>query len=371
MTEHDPSSLTVFLCGDVMLARGIDQILAAPCEPRLFEPYIQDARDYITLAEQASGEIPRSVAPEYPWGDALELLDRERPDARIINLETSITRSDLHDLEKDIHYRISPENAATLAAARIDACVLANNHVLDWGVPGLLDTLGALDRLEIAHCGAGRNLVEAFHPAVIDRGERGRIAVFSIGCIDAGVPRWWSAGLERPGVVVFRKLGDDAIREVRQEIEPWRARGMIIVLSIHWGPNWGFEVPAEHRRFAHRLIDEAGVHIVHGHSSHHVKGIEVHEGHPIFYGCGDLLTDYEGIRGHQEFRGDLSLLYLVTLDRSGALVKLDMLPTQMRKLQIRRADAAGTRWLAEVLDRTGSALGSLVVRGEHRLTLAW
>ena len=84
-------------------------------------------------------------------------------------------------------------------------------------------------------------------------------------------------------------------------IDPWRRDGSIIVLSIHWGDNWGFEIPDDHRRFAYRMIDDAGVQLVHGHSSHHVKGIEVHDGHPIIYGCGDLLSDYEGIRGHEIF----------------------------------------------------------------------
>jgi poly-gamma-glutamate synthesis protein (capsule biosynthesis protein) len=363
--------ITIFLAGDVMLGRGIDQILADPCDPALHESYAHDARDYVELAERHAGTIPRRVEPAYPWGDALALLDRERPDARIVNLETSITRSEDFDRDKAIHYRVSPENARCLNAARIDACTLGNNHVLDWGRRGLLDTLDTLDRLGIARCGAGREVGEAVQPAVIDRGARGRVVVFSLGAVDAGVPPSWAVGEQQPGVYVVTAFDDRELRAIRRAIEPWRRTGAVIVVSIHWGPNWGFQTSHAHRRFAHGLIDDAGAHIVHGHSSHHVKGIEVHRGQPILYGCGDLLTDYEGIRGYEQFRGDLGLLYLVTLDRAGALAKLEMVPTRMRRFRIARASGEETLHLAATLARCGDGLRTAIAIDRDRLLLKW
>lgn len=364
------TEVSLFLCGDVMLGRGVDQILPEPCEPTLYESYIDDARDYVALAEQRSGPISYRVSPAYPWGDALEILDAVRPDARVINLETSITRSHDYDRDKGINYRMSPENATCIAVARIDACVLANNHVLDWGERGLLDTLDTLDRLHIKRCGAGRDLDEAIRPAVIDLNNRARVAIFALGGLDAGVPPWWAAAPDRPGVNVTQKFDDATFARMRHAIEPWRDERTTIVVSIHWGANWGFEVPREHRQFAHKLVD-AGAHVVHGHSSHHVKGIEVRRGQPILYGCGDLLTDYEGIHGHEAFRGDLGLLYVLTLDDNHRLAKLDMFPTRMRKLQIRRADAEETRWLASTLTRCGQELGTTAQIDGARLRLTW
>lgn len=360
----------LFLCGDVMLARGIDQILAEPCDPKLYEPYMDDARDYIVLAEEASGPIPRGVASDYPWGDALDLLDAARPDVRIINLETAITRRGDHDLAKDIHYRVSPQNAACLAPAHVDVCTLANNHVLDWGQPGLLDTVETLDRLGIAHSGAGKDLADALQPAVIER-DGHRVVVFSIGCADAGVPPWWSATAERPGVHVLEDLDDAAADHVRESIAPWLRGDTLVVLSLHWGGNWGYGVSSKHRKFAHRMIDEAGVDIVHGHSSHHVKGIEVHHEHPILYGCGDLLTDYEGIRGHESYRGDLGLLYLVTVDADHTLRELVMIPTRMHRFRITRATAHDARWLADLVTRIGEPLGTAAGLDDEVLTLRW
>jgi poly-gamma-glutamate capsule biosynthesis protein CapA/YwtB (metallophosphatase superfamily) len=82
------SVITLFLCGDVMIGRGVDQIQLNSVHPRLFEPSITNAGDYVRLAERANGRIPRPVAPDYVWG-ALDDIDALAPDARIINLETS------------------------------------------------------------------------------------------------------------------------------------------------------------------------------------------------------------------------------------------------------------------------------------------
>ncbi|MGN6105316.1 MAG: CapA family protein [Kofleriaceae bacterium] len=353
-----PPSVKLFLCGDVMLGRGIDQILPDPCDPELHESYMTDARGYIEIAEQRSGPIPRGAPADYPWGEALAILDAARPDARIVNLETAITRSGDWDRDKGIHYRVSPENAASLRAARVDACNLGNNHVLDWGPGGLLDTLSTLDALGVAWSGAGRDLDEATRPAVIELGAGRRIEVFSIGVADAGVPPWWQAGPGRPGVHALVDLGAGSMQAVRRAIERWHVAPAVIVVSIHWGPNWGFSISADHRRFARGLIDDAGVHVVHGHSSHHVKAIEVHHGQPILYGCGDLITDYEGIGGHEAFRGELGLLYLVSLDDRGALAELELVPTRMHRFRLVEGSAEDARWLAAVLTRAGAAVGA-------------
>ncbi len=136
-------SIRLFLCGDVMTGRGIDQVLPHPCNPVLHEYYVESAKGYVDLAEAVNGPIPHGVNPSYIWGAALDEMNRMRPDARIINLETSITHSEDY-VPKGINYRMSPENADCLQAAAIGCCVLGNNHVLDWNRRGLLDTLATL-----------------------------------------------------------------------------------------------------------------------------------------------------------------------------------------------------------------------------------
>ena len=164
MITSEPSpqaALDLFLCGDVMTGRGIDQILPAPSLPGLHEPYSLDAQRYVEIAEKRHGPIPSRVDYEYIWGDALGEITAPGIDARIINLETSITTSERYWLGKEIHYRMNPRNLGCLLAAKIDCCCLANNHVLDWGVEGLEETLRVLDSAGIAHAGAGTDQKQA------------------------------------------------------------------------------------------------------------------------------------------------------------------------------------------------------------------
>ncbi|HEY9369515.1 CapA family protein, partial [Streptomyces sp.] len=155
------AQVSLFLCGDVMLGRGVDQILPHPVGPALVEPYVRDARDYVALAEAANGPIPRPVDFAYPWGEALAVLAEAAPDVRIVNLETSVTAAEERAPGKQLHYRMHPANLPALTAARPDVCVLANNHVLDHGRGGLDDTLAALAAAGVRTAGAGRDAEEA------------------------------------------------------------------------------------------------------------------------------------------------------------------------------------------------------------------
>ena len=148
--------------------------------------------------------------------------------------------------------------------------------------------------------------------------------------------------------------------------------GDLRVVSVHWGGNWGYDVPADHRRFARRLV-EAGVHVVHGHSSHHPRPVEMYRGGLVLYGCGDLVNDYEGIAPHGSLRSDAGCLYAATLDRaSGALQRLQVVPLQLRRFRLQRADAPARRWLERVFNEEGPGRGTRVVAtGDGDWELRW
>ncbi|KOF17732.1 poly-gamma-glutamate biosynthesis protein [Ensifer adhaerens] len=369
--QHDPH-MQLFLCGDVMTGRGLDQVLPVPSNPVLHEDHLQSARDYVRLAEQAHGPIPRSAGPTYIWGVALDELDRARPDVRIINLETAITRSNDY-VPKGINYRMSPENASCLVAAGVDCCVLANNHVLDWGPAGLFDTLAVLERLQIKTAGVGHDLAEASAPAVFQRGDKGRALVFALATPTAGTPGSWAATRNKAGVNFLPDLTPTSASRVADHIVRMRRPRDVVVVSIHWGPNWGDDIPAAQRQFAHALIDDADVSIVHGHSSHHAKAIEVYRNRLILYGCGDFLNDYEGIAGHEQFRSDLRLMYFAGVNpANGELSALEIAPLQAHRFSLAYPSRKDVEWLGETLDRNSRRLGT-GVRPElgGRLALSW
>jgi poly-gamma-glutamate synthesis protein (capsule biosynthesis protein) len=358
VNRAEPSPITLFLAGDLMVGRGIDQVLPHPSHPGLHEANVRSALDYVALAEARSGPISRPVDPAYIWGDALAELDREAPDARIVNLETAVTISDRAWPGKAIHYRMHPANVACLVAARLDCCVLANNHVLDWGYAGLLDTLAALRQAGIRTVGAGRNAAEAATPAVIELAAGRRVAVFAYGSVTSGISPAWAAATHLPGVNLLPDLSRATVREIARQVGQVKRPATAVVASIHWGVNWSHEVPSDQRAFAHRLIDEAGVDVVHGHSSHHPKALERYRDRLVLYGCGDLLNDYEGIDEEAEIPRNLGLMYFARLDAgTGQLVQLRMTPTTVRRLRICRASGAGARALRDMLNREGARFG--------------
>jgi len=353
-------SVTVFLCGDVMTGRGIDQVLPHPSDPRIHEPFVHDAREYVRLAETANGPMPRPVELPYIWGDALDELARLAPDARIVNLETSITGSDDRWPGKDIHYRMHPDNVGCLTSAGIDVCALANNHVLDFGHAGLRETLRTLTRAGIKTTGAGLSLAEAREPALVEISGAGRVVVFTFGAETSGIPASWAATDDRPGIDLLPDLSEATASAILQRLGRVKRARDIVVASIHWGSNWGYEVPQAQQRFAHWLLD-GGVDIVHGHSSHHVRPIEIYRDKLILYGCGDFLDDYEGIAGYEEFRDDLTAMYFPTVEpATSCLESLRLTPMQIRNFRATRATPADAGWLARTLHRVSQPFGASV-----------
>jgi poly-gamma-glutamate capsule biosynthesis protein CapA/YwtB (metallophosphatase superfamily) len=229
----------------------------------------------------------RRVPPEYPWGNTLPLF--AAADWRGCNLECVLSDRGVRwtASPKDFHFRSDTKNAAVLRSAHIDVVSLANNHVLDFGYKALREMLSILDVAQIAHAGAGAELAAARRP-VISTVAGTRLAFVAFTDNEPG----WEATPERPGVFyVPTDLVDDRARVLFELVSHTRSQADIVVVSAHWGPNCGYQPPAEHIDFAHRLVD-AGADVVFGHSGHVFRGIELYKRRPIIYCAGDFVDDY-------------------------------------------------------------------------------
>ena len=353
------SVTTIFLCGDVMTGRGVDQILPQPGNPALRESVVTDARTYVTLAERVSGQIRRPVPLAWPWGEALSVLDELKPDVRLLNLETAVTTGGDFAPGKAVHYRMNPANAGCLTAIRPDVCVLANNHVLDFGPGGLAESLRTLSEFGIRYVGAGLDVHEAQRPAASDLASGGRVLTVAAGMKSSGVPPHWAATADQSGVAYVGDLSERSAVELAHRALAAKRRGDVTVVSLHWGSNWGYDVDASQVRFAHRLID-AGVDVVYGHSSHHPRPIEVYRGKLILYGCGDLVNDYEGIRPFRAFRDELRLLYFAEIDAGGELSVLRMVPMRVRRMRLERAAQQDAEWLRCTVEDASERFGTRI-----------
>jgi poly-gamma-glutamate capsule biosynthesis protein CapA/YwtB (metallophosphatase superfamily) len=347
----------IFLTGDVMTGRAIDQLLPHPGDPTLRESVVSDARTYIRLAEQTNGPIPAPIDFAWPWGEAVDIVEQFAPDVRLLNLETSITARGEFAQGKAVHYRMHPDNVGCLIAIRPDVCALANNHVLDFGYEGLADTIRTLDDAGIRGVGAGLDATQAERPAVVGPTDGPRVVIASCGMGSSGVPRRWAATGQRPGVAYMSDMSDRSARRIADRVLASKGPGDIAVVSVHWGSNWGYDVDTAQIRFAHRLIDD-GVDVVHGHSSHHPRPIEMYRGKLILYGCGDTIDDYEGISTYEAFRHELRLLYFAAIDSSGTVLR--MVPMRMRRMRLERAPEQDAEWLMATIAEISSRFGTRI-----------
>jgi poly-gamma-glutamate capsule biosynthesis protein CapA/YwtB (metallophosphatase superfamily) len=301
--------------------------------------------------------------PDWVWGDVLP--EMTACEAVVGNLECPITEHPRRwrwGVTKAFHFRARPRAVDCLRMGNVRAVNLANNHMLDHGVQGLADTLRFLDAGGIAHCGAGLDAAGAAEPAVFTAGGL-RIGV--LGVTD-NVPEF-GARTDRPGTF-RRKIGPDRplVAELTPRIEKLRAHGAdLVILSLHWGPNFRVHPPEAFRGFAHVMI-ERGVDIVHGHSAHITQAVEAYRGRLILYDTGDFISDYWRFPGHQNL---WSFFFRVTVeDRRPA--GLELIPVTLAAGSVRQArGAAAEGVVARMLglcQRTGAALA----RDGDRLRLA-
>jgi len=322
----------------------------------------------------------------YVWGDTLPLL--ESADLRIANLECPISERG-RPQRKVFTFRASLAAARALAAGRIDAVSLANNHAFDYGEDALADTLYALDEANIAHAGAGMDLEEAMKPAFLDRGGL-RVAVVAL---TDNMPSW-AARVGRPGVhhvplwsmpervhSLRRRplLGPllDAASGLRAALYSSRILAQLrrtlalahaadfVVLSCHAGPNYCERPRPAFRRFARAAL-QSGAHVLHGHSAHIVQGIECVAGRPALYDTGDFVDDY---RVRPE-RNDRSFLFLLEVDAATKrATRVTAVPVTLARCQVNLAPEPLAGDLCERLTRLCTELGTQTAREGSRLTV--
>jgi poly-gamma-glutamate capsule biosynthesis protein CapA/YwtB (metallophosphatase superfamily) len=320
----------LFLCGDVMLGRGIDQIFKYKSDPTLYESFMKNAKDYVPKEMMLYTTPGNYVSYDYVWKDLLLEPLFYQSNLKIINLETSITTS-LDHQDKPVLYKMHPKNVPAISVANIDYCHMANNHVMDWGLEGLLQTIDTLNTANINFGGIGMNKLEAADPYIFII-NRKRILIFSFGDMDSGIPIEWIATNK---INVIDTSNENTKVTISNHILKYYTDQDFVIVSIHWGSNWGFDIEPQHEQFAHYLIDNAKVDIIHGHSSHHFRPIEIYHGKMILYGCGDLINDYETISDPKQnfFMSDISMAYFPHYEK-GFLKSLILVPYTIHNLQL-------------------------------------
>jgi len=192
----------------------------------------------------------------------------------IINLESPFTRTGTK-FEKKFTFKVSPAHAAGLANAGFDVVNLANNHILDYGIEGLNNTLTILDSIGLAHCGAGLTLEQAQMPAILKRNGL-RIAV--LGYSMTFPEEFWAT--DSTG-------GTNYPNKLKANVEHSDSIADFTIVTFHWGAE-GMNHPKDYQKhFAHLAID-AGADLVLGHHPHVLQGLEIYKNQLIAYSLGNF-----------------------------------------------------------------------------------
>ena len=323
--------LTLALTGDVMLGRLVNDRL-------------------------------KSMQPEQVWGDVLPHL--AQADLRIVNLECALTThlQPWSRTDKMFHFRADPEAVRVLQAAHIDACALANNHILDYEEQGLRDTLHILDATGIRHAGAGANAAEAATPAILEAHGDSPCRVALLSYTDNEPD--FAATFEYSGTNYLEvSLHAETLTRIAENIAQARAQGAdLVVFSNHWGANFVERPSPEFRSFAKRVI-ELGADIYHGHSAHICQGIEIYQGKPILYDTGNFIDDYAV---HPRLRNDRSCLFKLMF-KKGKLCRIELLPVSLSVARVALASGKEFEAICARMEMLCAEFGTKLMRTDGRL----
>lgn len=273
-------------------------------------------------------ELLKTKPSRYPWGDTLPVF--KKADRRFANLECVL--ADVGQpwslAPKAFHFRSDIKNIGVLRAAGINAVSLANNHVLDFEFEAMAQTLKVLGQAQISSAGAGNNLKEASNPTFIE----GKGAKIGFLAFTDNEPDW-EATAGFPGIFyVPTDLSDPRAKRLLAITAEAKKKADFLIVSAHWGPNWGYDPPADHPPFAHALID-SGADVIFGHSAHVFRGIEIYQGKAILYSTGDFVDDYAV---DEIERNDESFIFILEI-KDNRLAQIDLYPTIIENFQARLA----------------------------------
>lgn len=305
-------TLLVPLTADAQAVIGqIGPALARQLAPGRGGTVTLDAMGDFMLARGVATQIQRN-GPEFPFA---KVADRLRgADVRFGNLEFALTDRG-EQARKDYTFRAPPSSAQSLASARINIVDLANNHVLDYGGQGLLDTLAALSRSGVLETGAGAD-AERVHTPTIVQVNGLRIAWLAYvnvpdDSVTGFVARSLEAGPGHPGVAWGTT---DAIR---RDVAAAKQSADLVIVALHSGFEYASDPNSVQRDLAHAAI-EAGASLVLGAHPHVLQGIEYYRGGVIAYSLGNFVFDLdESDVSHYGLPSVLTMVLRVTLDAHG------------------------------------------------------
>jgi poly-gamma-glutamate synthesis protein (capsule biosynthesis protein) len=186
-----------------------------------------------------------------------------------------------------------------LKKGRIDFVSLANNHMLDYGLDAMFETMEILSRNGIGYSGAGKNIEEARKPTLVKK--KGLTAGLLSYTTNTNLPMGFQATQEKPGLAPVRvspffspgHTNKEDLEALQKDVKKWQALVDFLIVSFHWGvSDGGTHTVALHQQvIAHHAMD-AGADLILGHHPHAIQGVEIYRNKPICYSLGHFFFPF-------------------------------------------------------------------------------
>lgn len=218
-------------------------------------------------------------SPLYPYKKIMDILNKD--DITLGNLECPITEIGTPVLKrKSIIFKADPSNARVLKAAGFDVFNLANNHSMDQGGIGLLNTIKFLNKSGLRYFGGGDNQSTAEKPLYI------KLKGISIGFVGYSEfpPEGYFSINGKPDIsYIEEKSLSNSIKRAKKSCD-------LLIAIFHWGKEFDF-YPSKYQQSIAKLACDSGADIIIGHHPHVIQAVEKYKGKYIFYSLGNFIFD--------------------------------------------------------------------------------
>ena len=237
------------------------------------------------LTHEGIANRARNYAGSKGGFDFKPMFEKVKPmlsgaDVAVCNIESPISKNN-QNLSYYPRFHVPREIADAVVDAGFDYCSTANNHAIDAGPGGVIETVEVLDAAHLAHAGTGRNPEEAARPAVIDvKGLRLAFLsyTFSLNGLTLPADRKWMVNM----IDSARMLADARAAKA--------AGAAFVAVSVHWGTEYQAEPNEQQRKVAEELLTSPDVDLILGHHVHVIQPVAKVGEKFVFYGMGNFIS---------------------------------------------------------------------------------
>jgi len=257
--------------------------------------------------------IIKSEGNHYPFTYVKDRLSQA--DFVFANLEAPFCTKG-QPFPKNFVFDVPPVLVDVLTAGNINLVSLANNHTMDYGMPGLLSTIETLNKANIRHAGAGKDKGQAYKPALLEKYGI-KIAFFSYTMTHP--EEFWANDSKGGTAYPYANIVKDSLRYYDDKTD-------FIIVSFHWGKELQ-SIPEQYQsKMAHFVIN-AGADLVLGHHPHILQGIEKYKDRYIFYSFGNFIF------ASYSHKASESIIADIILSKDG-LNKIEIIPINVDNYEV-------------------------------------